>query len=355
MYKWSWTRYFCTSMSPDDDTMRETFVRYISGSDSPLESFNLAARQGYENNSDRSLTSFKSRINLSATDEARCDEKTDVNVDRCTGGGPIYGQYIYSGQLAHTLSSTCITGAFLSTLDLSIANFANRSIYQVEAAQTSYRHTRHTLPHTSATFLLMNGICAQDIAINFSFPQRSLRSAWWMKNGREWWCNLRWWATGGKTKSLDTRARRTRVGIKCRCKWRLALRRGINSRRMSSILLLVTFPRMQPGGSARRTTVTVWGSAFPCRETSVGAYLMSTPIARFLNALRLGLLITMLGAREINAWHRVAFICITYSGFHVLNYSSLALFYGWTLSVERHWFTFTLPDPTIQRHTIEHN
>lgn len=32
------------------------------------------------------------------------------------------------------------------------------------------------------------------------------------------------------------------IEIKCRCKWRLASRRGINSRRMSGILLPVTFP-----------------------------------------------------------------------------------------------------------------
>jgi len=93
----------------------------------------------------------------------------------------------------------------------------------------------------------------------------------------------------------------TCVEIKCWCKWRLALRRGINSCRMSGILLLVTFSCASNPAVPR-----VWQPlpyedlAFPCKGTSAGAYLMSAPIAQFLNALRLELLITTCGARRTN-------------------------------------------------------
>lgn len=53
-----------------------------------LENFTPAAHQEHANNSDRSPTSFKPRINLSATAVACCDEKTNANADRCTGSDP---------------------------------------------------------------------------------------------------------------------------------------------------------------------------------------------------------------------------------------------------------------------------
>lgn len=72
----------------------ERSVRHecIAGSASDTENFNLAAHQQHANNSDRSPTSLKSRINLSATAEVCRDEKTNTNAERRVGGDPSNGQ-----------------------------------------------------------------------------------------------------------------------------------------------------------------------------------------------------------------------------------------------------------------------
>lgn len=103
-------RYFYTwrsRCSAIGDNKREAFVEYISGSAPASENFNPATHREHANNSDRSPTSFKPRINLSVTSAACCDEKTNANVDRYHWRwSNYYGQYVYC-QLARTTSSTC--------------------------------------------------------------------------------------------------------------------------------------------------------------------------------------------------------------------------------------------------------
>lgn len=84
-------------------------MQYITGSAPGTKNFNLAAHQKHANNSDRSPTSFKSRINLSAMGKACCDEKTNVNADSRTGGGPTTVSTFIPARIP---SSECTANAF---------------------------------------------------------------------------------------------------------------------------------------------------------------------------------------------------------------------------------------------------